>query len=135
MSPRRLAGWEAAEVTTFEYDEAGRLSRTITVRESEWDDDQVAVLLASRRNEQRDSTGHLLIESTDLLANPANTAGTHYYVADLPHVNWAQRAEQQAREAFKRDNPGTDTAGYFWPIRRVERPSRRSRRSERDGLK
>lgn len=119
-----MTGWEPAEITVYEYDSDGRLMHSITVREAEWDDDQVALLLASRRNELRDPTGHLLVESTDLLANPANVDGTHYYVADAPHVNWAQRAEQQARDAFKRDHPDADTAGFFWPIRRVDRRKR-----------
>lgn len=33
---RRWAGWEPAEVTTYEYDDAGRLVRSMTVREAEW---------------------------------------------------------------------------------------------------
>jgi hypothetical protein len=33
---RRWAGWEPTEVTTFEYDDAGRLIRAETVREAEW---------------------------------------------------------------------------------------------------
>jgi hypothetical protein len=33
---RRWAGWEPAEITTYEYDDAGRLIRATTVREPEW---------------------------------------------------------------------------------------------------
>ena len=35
---RRWSGWEPAEVTTYEYDDAGRLIRSTTVREAEWNE-------------------------------------------------------------------------------------------------
>lgn len=40
MSVKRLNGWEPTEVTTYEYDDAGRVTRTITRRESEWDESE-----------------------------------------------------------------------------------------------
>ena len=38
MSEKRLLGWEPSEVHTHEYDDAGRMVRTVVTRESEWDD-------------------------------------------------------------------------------------------------
>lgn len=46
ISVRRLEGWEPRTVTEYEYDQAGRLVRSVTTREPEWDDEQRAVMLA-----------------------------------------------------------------------------------------
>jgi hypothetical protein len=47
VSLRRFAdGWEPAEVTEYEYDDAGRLVRSVTRREPEWDEEQRAWMLA-----------------------------------------------------------------------------------------
>lgn len=45
IPPRRLAGWEPAETTSYEY-EGGRLVRSVTVRESEWSDEDRAWMAA-----------------------------------------------------------------------------------------
>lgn len=41
-----MDGWEAAEVTDYVYDEAGRLIRSVTTREAEWDDTEQGWMLA-----------------------------------------------------------------------------------------
>ena len=48
VSWRRFCGWEPARTTIYEYDDAGRLVRSITRVESEWDDldRQAALTLA-----------------------------------------------------------------------------------------
>lgn len=46
ISPRRLDGWEPAETTTYDYDDAGRLVRSVTVREPEWSEQDRAWMLA-----------------------------------------------------------------------------------------
>lgn len=45
ISLRRFDGWEPRQVHEHEYDETGRLIRTVVVRESEWDDDERAWML------------------------------------------------------------------------------------------
>lgn len=45
ISLRRFEGWTPAEVTTHEYDD-GRLVRSVTTVESEWDDTQQDWMLA-----------------------------------------------------------------------------------------
>lgn len=42
MSRRRFLGWEPERVTTYFYDDAGRLVRSVTVTEPEWDDEERA---------------------------------------------------------------------------------------------
>lgn len=46
MSVKRLLGWEPQQVTEHEYDDAGRLVRSVTSVEVEWDDEQRAWMLA-----------------------------------------------------------------------------------------
>lgn len=103
--------------------------RSVTVREPEWTADAVSELIASKHLEYRDSTGHLLVESTDLLANPANTNGTHYYVAGVlgpdglrhPVTNWAEKAEADARKKYRDTYKDADMAGLRFPVERIDR--------------
>lgn len=44
-------GRQRVSVTTYEYDDAGRLVRSITVHDAEWTDDDRACAQARRRNE------------------------------------------------------------------------------------
>lgn len=46
VSHRRFCGWEPRRVTTFEYDDAGRVVRSVTVTEPEWDDEQRELVYA-----------------------------------------------------------------------------------------
>lgn len=57
MSLRRFEGWEAAEVHEHEYDDAGRLVRTIVTKEPEWDDEQRALMLALDQYERELCSG------------------------------------------------------------------------------
>lgn len=119
-------------MTTFEYDEQGRVTRSVTVREPEWTAADVSLLLASKHLEHRDSTGQLLTEATDLGANPANPDGTHYYVAGVPYakggrgpvINWAERAVAEARKNYRERYPDEDMAGLYFPVERIDRVPR-----------
>lgn len=51
MSEKRLLGWEPTEVHAHEYDDAGRLVRTVVTRESEWDDLEREKMLALEQYE------------------------------------------------------------------------------------
>lgn len=116
-------------MTTYEYDGDGRLVRAVTVREPEWTAAEVSMLIASKHLEMRDSTGHLVVEATDLRANPANPDGTHYYVAGVlgpdgmrhPVHNFAEIARAQAQQTFRDAYPDVDMTGLYWPVERVER--------------
>lgn len=46
MSVKRFDGWEPVEVTEYRYDDAGRLTESVTERESEWDAAERAWMLA-----------------------------------------------------------------------------------------
>jgi hypothetical protein len=46
LSLRRLDGWTPTATTDYEYDDAGRLARSTTTSDSEWDEEQEAWFLA-----------------------------------------------------------------------------------------
>lgn len=89
-------GWEPAEVTTFEYDEAGRIVRMITVREPEFTPGETAMLLASRELEfePKNSLGIPLSESMD----PKNQFS--FMPPEGPSVDWAEAALGKKQDAF-----------------------------------
>lgn len=103
--------------------------RAVTVSEPRFTRDDVDLVLASRLAELKSPTGHPLDEATASEANPANPNGTYYYRAigetranaAPPHVDWALRAQRQAEERWRKENPDVDASGYFWPVERVER--------------
>lgn len=67
MSPKRFAGWEPATVTEYEYDDDGRLVRSVTTREIEWDDDERAwaIALIEYESDKCPGCGGQLEETTD----------------------------------------------------------------------
>ena len=66
MTLRRFLGWEPREVTEYELDEHGRVVRSVTVREAEWDDEQRAwaVALLDLEADTCDGCGQSLSETT-----------------------------------------------------------------------
>jgi hypothetical protein len=98
-------GWEAAEITVYEYDQGGRLARSVTSRESEWDDEQRAWMRALAQYEAGlcHRCGTELAESTDPLHDPDNPHGTHVYRPSKAMRCHACTALMQAAEAF--ENP------------------------------
>ena len=112
MSPTRLTGWEPAEVTTFEWDGAGHLVRAVTVREPEFSDVDVAMLLADyeREHEPRGRHGRLMSEAMD----PANQFA---YEVPPPSIDWAQRALNDAEEAYKKRYPQADMGSLLFRVR------------------
>lgn len=93
ISVRKYLGWEPGEVTSFEYDDDGRLLRAITVREPEFSDIDRKWLMDSWEAEQapRGSHGWLMSEATD----PANQG--KFFVGP-PTLDFAAKAEIEARE-------------------------------------
>jgi hypothetical protein len=46
ISPKRLLGWEPRRTTVHEYDSSGRLARSITKVDVEWDEEQRGLVFA-----------------------------------------------------------------------------------------
>jgi hypothetical protein len=92
VSVRRLLGWEPAEVTTYEYDDDGRVVRAVTVREPEYSDLDRKWLLRSREveNEPRGPHGVPISLATD----PANRGK---FSVPPPSVDFAAWEMSKAR--------------------------------------
>lgn len=86
VSVKRLDGWEPTEVTAYEYDETGRLARSVTTRGVEWDEVERGWLLALDLYEAGlcKRCGVPLAESLDADHDPDNPDAPYHYVADQP---------------------------------------------------
>ncbi|TAJ46361.1 MAG: hypothetical protein EPO52_17665 [Herbiconiux sp.] len=57
------------------------------------------------------------------LANPANTKGTHYYLAGMPEVDFAEKAELDGWDALRaREGKDANLNGFHIPVIKVDRP-------------
>ena len=102
-------------MTRYEYDDAGRMVRSVSVSEAEWTRDDVALLVVSRQSQNDyDENGFLWSEVTD----PANQYA--FEGQQKPKVNYATKAREDAKEAFykawdKKDNP-VNRNGHIWGV-------------------
>jgi hypothetical protein len=105
-------------VTTYEYDDGGRLVCSVTVREAEFTPDEVATLLASRRadNAPRGDHGVLLSEATDPANDPSSRKATGRFVVPPPSVDFAALALKTAKDAWKKNWPDDDRP-LLWPVK------------------
>lgn len=54
-------------------------------------------------------------------ADPNDYESSFRYVAEGPHINWAERARLAAIEAYRKDmGDKPDMDGKFWTVRKVE---------------
>lgn len=115
ISPSRFLGVEPAEVTTFEYDEAGRLVSAVTVREAEFSAWDRAVLVADwkRTNVLRGRHGLPLSEALD----PANQFG---FEVLPPLTDWAQKKLNEVQDAFKKKYPEADMDALLWEVKKLD---------------
>lgn len=104
-------GWEPAEVTTYEYDDAGRVVRAVTVREAEFSSWDRAVLLADRARAlaPRGAHGLLLSETT----NPEN-AGR--YTVPLPTVDFAAKKLAAEKKKYAQQWGDESLTGTLWRV-------------------
>lgn len=129
MSLRRFCGWEPAQVTIPEHDADGRLIRSVTRTEPEWDDGQRLWMLALNQFEAGlcRKCGNDLHESTDVAFT---------WVADAPTECMActslAKAERRYSEAYQKDpNANTPPEAWIYTVRKVPRPPVRRRKTPR----
>jgi len=112
VSVRRVLGWEPGEVTTFEYDEQGRMVRSVTVREAEFSAWDRALLFESIEAERqpRGSHGWPISAATD----PANMG--RFKVSE-PTTDFAAKALHDAQKAW-RDQHGEQAGmdNLLWKV-------------------
>jgi hypothetical protein len=82
--------------------EDGVLVGSVTIRESEWDDDQRALMLAHLELEADIGPhGQPMSEATSPLANPSDPKRAWVYEGRGPVVDYAAQAIDKKREAYK----------------------------------
>jgi len=89
----------------------GAEAESVSVTESEWTPNEVALLLASRRHEKSfGSHGIPMAEATDPDNQFAFTTGKV--------MDWAERTRLDAIDAHKKEHPKQNTNGLMFPVRR-----------------
>lgn len=102
-------------MTRYEYDDAGRLVRSVTIPESEWSPADVSLLVMSRMDERdRGPHGFPMSEATD----PANQF--KFQGQEKPLMDWAEKARKDSQDAFykqrdTKDNP-VNRNGHIWGV-------------------
>ena len=123
IAPRRLDGWEPRTVTEPEYDpDTGVLLRSVEHREPEFDDEQVAWMLAyARHSSDIGAHGQLISEATDPRADPNDYEGGYRYVVDPPITDWAEKQRLDDIEAWKvAAGENANLNGLIFRVRRVD---------------
>lgn len=90
-------------VHEYVYDDAGRMVETIVHTDTEWDADEVDLMLALDLIERDIDPhhGHPTSESVGKQANPDSPEATHTYVAEAPVTDWAAYAQQAAYGEYR----------------------------------
>ena len=122
MSPRRLNGWEPAEITEHEHVD-GVLVRSVTRKEPEFNDDDLNLMLASVAFEASiGRNGHLLSHTMSPEADPSNYDSTLRYFAHGPFWDWDEKARlddiDRYRAQFPKDSP-PNLNGAYWVTEEV----------------
>lgn len=101
-------------MTTYQYDEDGRLVSSVTIREPEFSDWDRAILLDdhAKQNVRRNSLGLPLSETTD----PKNQFA---YRGKPPITDWAEKAQNEFIADYKKKWPNADTSALLWTIERL----------------
>jgi hypothetical protein len=84
-----LWGWAPVEVHTPEYDESGRVVRTVVEREPDFDEEQHALVVALAAYEASlNEHGFPIEEVTSIDADPGNRNGKWRYKA-TSYIDWS----------------------------------------------
>lgn len=112
---RRYLGWEPAEVTSYEYDDEGRVVRAVTVREPEFSAWDRALFLHQWQVEQepRGKHGLTLAEATD----PANRGK---FVVEEPTQDFAAEALVAAQKAYEAAADRPPMEALLWRVSKVD---------------
>lgn len=120
MAPRRLDGWEPRTLTEYERDSAGKVVRALECRESEWDEEQVALMTAYKRfADDIGPHGFLMSEATDPGADPNEYDNPLRFVAEAPVIDWVRKAQLDAEAAWRTaEGEDANMNGLTFPVRK-----------------
>lgn len=116
-----LWGWAPVEVHTPEYDQDGRVVRTVVEREPEFDREQYQYVTALAEYEASlNEYGIPVEEAMSPDADPGNPKGKYRYVPTGPARDWSVDAVEQAQKdpQYSGDNY---SRARRWGVERVDR--------------
>lgn len=117
-----MKGWTPDVAYTHEYDDDGRLVRSIQHTEPEWDDEQVEMLTAYEAYRASIGPhGQPMQLALDPASDPTNYEGHHYFVGEEPVVDWAEKARLDKRESWEKEHPNANRHGLIFGVRLVDR--------------
>jgi hypothetical protein len=104
-----------------EYSPDGVLLRTLTYRESEWDDEQRSLMFAYKRYlADLGPHGYSMAEATDVGGDPNDYESGFGWVADAPIIDWVERTKLDRIDAFRAEaGEKANMNGLIFPVRRV----------------
>jgi hypothetical protein len=117
-------------VTEYQYDAAGRLVRAVTTREPEFSPDQTAALLAYK-DYMADLGPHGIPMSEAM--DPANAHGFVAADGGIPSIDFAEKAVQDAQDAYYQQWPNVSKNGHKWSVVRLPPPEKEPDLSDVDG--
>lgn len=102
-------------MTSYEYDDEGRVVRTVTVREPEFSAYDRALFLDhwQREKEPRGSHGWTIAEATD----PENQFKFH---VPAPTKDFAAEALHKEQESYKKRFPTADMGSILWRVEKKD---------------
>jgi hypothetical protein len=117
-----MSGWEPMRrITIVERDGEGRPSVLQVEQEPEWDEEQVALLLAAEEQlAEIGPHGVPMSEATSRLADPNNRFTGWHYEIPPPRIDHAQRALNLAQDERAKAYPDEDSGSLLWRTVRVE---------------
>lgn len=108
-------------VTVLERDDSGAPSRFRVDTEPEWDDEQVALLLAAQAKvSEVGPHGIPMDEATSPLADPNDRTRGYHFEVPAPRIDHAQRALNVAQAQRSAEYPEEDTGSLLWRVERHE---------------
>lgn len=117
-------GWEPAEVTTYEYDDDGRVVRAVTVREPEFSAYDRALFYERWQldKEPRGSHGMPLSETTDPDNRYAYDVPRNEKGVPTPITDYAQEALDKAQAEYRSRFPDEHMGSKLWRVRKKDQP-------------
>lgn len=106
--------------TYYEYDDDGRLVSSWT--ESEWDQEQIDLLLADDRIRRLTGPdGEWLPDATNPAADPTEYSSGYRYIHKGPFTNWAKKERLDAEAARRKElGPDGNTNGEYFTVERLD---------------
>lgn len=98
-----------------------RLVRSVTVREREYTDDDLVALVESARQAPRGSHGWPVDEAMSADGDPADWGAKYRWHVPPPAVDFAQKALDQAQDAYRKQYPDADLGALRWRVEKIKR--------------